>query len=149
MSRLRKQQPAHDVHYIRIQDVDTEQFQMIPVMHVMKDYDRVLANGETRPFVMSDFFFESGEPLPHVNVNLKDMAKRAGSFVTKAKKKGGKMASKAKDKAKEMASKAKEKAKEMKDKAKKAMADAKEAYKEGKKEAEEEASAQKTVTLKY
>ena len=142
MSRLRKQQPAHDVHYIRIQDVDTEQFQMIPVMHVMKDYDRVLANGETRPFVMSDFFFESGEPLPHVNVNLKDMAKRAGSFVTKAKKK-------ASEKIGEMASKAKEKAKEMKDKAKKAMADAKEAYKEGKKEAEEEASAQKTVTLKY
>lgn len=138
MSRLRKQQPAHDVHYVRIQDVDTKQFQMIPVMHVMKDYDRVLANGETRPFVMSDFFFESGEPLPHVNVGLKDMAKRAGSFVTKAKKKAG-----------EMASKAKEKAKEMKDKAKKAMADAKEAYKEGKKEAEEEASAQKTVTLKY
>ena len=98
MSRLRKQKPVHTIHYIRIQDVETEQFQMLPVLNVMKDYDRVLADGETRPFVVSDFFFESGEPLPHVNVGWKDMAKRAGRGFTKAKKKAKEMASKAKEK---------------------------------------------------
>jgi hypothetical protein len=117
MSRLRKQAaPAAtpDIHYVRIQDVDTSVYQNLPVLHVMKDYDRVLANGETRPFQMADFFFESGEPLPHVNVG---MMSKMGKFAAKVKKK-----------AKSTADAAKKKAKEMKEKAKKAMDDAKAGY---------------------
>ena len=132
MSRLRKEKTQHDVHYIRIQDVETGTFQVLPVLHVMKDYDRVLANEETRPFVMSDFFFESGEPLPHVNVG---MASKLGSWAAKAKKK-----------AKDMGKKAKKKAKDMKEKAKKALEDAKESYNE---EMKEESDATQTVTLTY
>ena len=58
---------------------------MLPVLNVMKDYDRVLADGKTRPFVVSDFFFESGEPLPHVNVGLKEMKDKAKKAMADAK----------------------------------------------------------------
>jgi hypothetical protein len=99
----------------------------------MKDYDRVLANGETRPFQMADFFFESGEPLPHVNVKMMSkMGKLAGKFAAKVKKK---------------ANAAKKKAKEMKEKAKKAMDDAKSGYND--EMDEDKAENTETMTLSY
>ena len=88
MSRLRKT-PAvtEDTHYVKIHDVETDEISTLPVLHVMRKYMHVQEDGNTRPYNLSDFYFESGEPLPTVSVG---MMKRLGGLVKKAKKKAKK-----------------------------------------------------------
>ena len=119
MSRLRSlpEEPKHAIPHVALHDVETNEISMIPVMQVMHEYDKIEADGTARAFQMSDFFFESGEPLPHVNMkmSLKGLGaslKKGVNAMKKNGKKAAEMANKAKEKAAEMANKAKEKAKE-------------------------------------
>ncbi len=77
MSRLRKTAPLpqHDVHYVHIHNVESNQIEPLPVLEVMRNYLHVQEDGEMRPYKMADFYFESGAPLPHVHVGWMDKVK--------------------------------------------------------------------------
>ena len=102
MSRLATTRIEPEVHFINIEDAESGAVQALPVFHVMREYDYVEADGSTRPFVLSDFFLESGEALPIVNVSL---ASKAGKLWREGKKKY----QKGKEKVKKAAKKAAEK----------------------------------------
>ena len=124
MSRLRKT-PAvtEDTHYVKIHDVETDEITTLPVLHVMRKYMHVQEDGNTRPYTLSDFYFESGEPLPTVSVGL---MKTLGGYANKAKKKFDSV----RDSAKKKYDSAKKKAN-------KAMSDFKEGYNNGEEGSEE------------
>ena len=126
MSRLRKT-PAvtEDTHYVKIHDVETDEISTLPVLHVMRKYMHVQEDGNTRPYNLSDFYFESGEPLPTVSVKS-TMLNRLGRGLRSMKKKGAAMAKKAKSAAEEAKKKAKSAAEKVKKKAEDAMSEIRE-----------------------
>ena len=128
MSRLRKtkavEAEAPKLHYVAIRDLEEDAVHVLPVLKAMQEYVRVMDNGETRAFDVSDFFFESGEPMPMVSVNsvMKSLGKGMAAIKKRAKKAGNKL---------------KETAKKAKDAVKKGAEDLREGYNKGVQEDDE------------
>ena len=132
MSRLRKPPTVTEsTHYVKIHDVETDEISTLPVLHVMRKYMHVEEDGNARPYNLSDFYFESGEPLPTVSVG---MLKNIGKGLRSAKKLGAA----ALKKAKSAADKVKEKAKSAADEVKKKANDAVSQIREGMKDDDSE-----------
>lgn len=121
MSRLRKtkavEAEAPKLHYVAIRDLEEDAVHVLPVLQAMQEYVRVMDNGETRAFDVSDFFFESGEPMPMVSVGIMKSLGKGMAAIKKGAKKAGK--------------KLKETAKKAKDAAKKGAEELREGYNEG------------------